>query len=446
MISASIISIDKDAAAHPGAAHAPRTGSQEAGEAHAPLVLRPEKAVNHTASGNSPSHPNPSAAARVPFLDLKAQYASIRSQILEAVHGVIESAHFVGGEQVERFEEEFAEYVGARYAVAVGSGTAALELALRALGIGRGDEVIVPAYTFFATAEAVNLAGATPVFADVDAHTCHLDAASVEQCITRRTRAILPVHLHGRAMDLSGIARLADARGLEVIEDACQAHGASRDGLRVGGSGRPVCFSFYPGKNLGAYGDGGAITLNDAALAQSLRILRDHGSPAKYHHAQVGTNSRLDALQAAVLRVKLRRLDEWNRRRARHARAYGRILENAGVHLPVDAPDGGHNYHLFVIRSPQRDRLRTFLAQRGIETGVHYPAPLHLTEAYQALSYPGPGSLPVAERMAREVLSLPMYPELTPGQIREVAAAVRLFNVREPVAGGIPSEPARSAI
>ncbi len=387
--------------------------------------------IQVSTSGRSPVSMRP-ISTRVPFLDLKAQYVSIREEIVDAIHQVLESAHYVGGEQVERFESEFARYVGARYAVATGSGTGALELMLRALGIGPGDEVIVPAYTFFATAEAVSIVGARPVFADVHQQTCHLDASSVERYITPRTRAIIPVHLHGRAMDMADIEQLAEARGLTIVEDACQAHGARHKGIRVGGSGRPTCFSFYPGKNLGAYGDGGAITCNDSKLAQSLRALRDHGSPVKYQHTAVGTNSRLDALQAAVLSVKLPWLDEWNGRRARHAKTYFRELVYPGIHLPAFAPAGGHNYHLFVICTPRRDSMRTFLAERGIETGIHYPTPLHLTPAYQALGYPGAGTLPVAESLTREVLSLPMYPELSREQVREVIFAIQEFTQLQP--------------
>lgn len=383
---------------------------------------------------------------RVPFLDLRAQYQSIREEIEDAVHRVLESAHYVGGECVERFEEEFAAYVGARYAVALGSGTAALELVLRAQGIGPGDEVIVPANTFFATAEAVSSVGATPVFADVNPETLHLDAASAEQCVTARTRAIIPVHLHGRAMEMNELAQWADARRLMVIEDACQAHGAQLDGVRVGGSGRPACFSFYPGKNLGAYGDGGAVTCNDAAMAQRLRLLRDHGSPVKYEHMAIGTNSRLDALQAAVLSVKLRRLDGWNRMRAQHATSYLRGLDGSGLQLPAPAPEGAHNYHLFVIATPLRDGLRAFLAERGIDSGIHYPTPLHLTPAYQAFGYPGSGSLPVAERMAREMLSLPMFAELTESQVADVVFAIQEFVARTAsIQAGEPGEPSRTA-
>lgn len=366
----------------------------------------------------------------VPFLNLKAQYESIRDEIQEAVNHVLDSAHYVGGEFVERFEDEFAAYVGARYAVALGSGTAALELVLRSVGIGAGDEVIVPANTFFATAEAVSNVGATPVFADVDPVTLHLDVASAEQALSPRARAIIPVHLHGRAMDTSAIEKLAAAHHLMVIEDACQAHGAALNGVRAGGSGRPTCFSFYPGKNLGAYGDGGAVTCDDAAIVQSLRLLRDHGSPAKYEHMTIGTNSRLAAIQAAVLSVKLRHLDAWNERRAQHAADYVAGLDGSGLLLPAPAPRRAHNYHLFVIASRMREALRAFLAARGIETGIHYPTPLHLTPAYQAFGYGGAGSFPVAERMARQMLSLPMFAELNEEQVAAVVFAIQEFVAR----------------
>lgn len=379
-------------------------------------------------------HPFVSAAApvvRVPFLDLKAQYASIRHEILDAVHAVLESARYVGGESVERFEQEFARYVGARHAIAVSSGTAALELVFRALGLGPGDEVIVPANTFIATAEAVSNVGATPVFADVDPLTHHLDAVSAEQAITPRTRAIVPVHLYGRAMDLTGVEQLAATHNLFLVEDACQAHGVRHEGTRIGGSRHPACFSFYPGKNLGACGDAGAVTCNDPYLAQSIRLLRDHGSPAKYEHAVVGTNARIDAIQAAVLSVKLRWLDEWNGKRARLAKVYLQAFRGMEFHSPAPVHSGGHNFHLFVIRTRMRDAMRAFLTERGIETGIHYPTPLHLTAAYRSLGYM-PGSLPVAENLAREVLSLPMFPELTREQARYVIGAVQDFTIKQP--------------
>jgi dTDP-3-amino-3,4,6-trideoxy-alpha-D-glucose transaminase len=368
-----------------------------------------------------------SVEVRVPFLDLRAQYASIKDEIDEAVHAVLASGHYVGGEWVERFEDEFSQLVGAERAVAVSSGTAALELAFRAADIRADDEVIVPANSFFATAEAVSNVGATPVFADVNPQTFHLDPASVESHLTPRTRAIVPVHLYGRVADLTEIERLAKTFSLEIIEDACQAHGVRRNGIHVGGSGRLTCFSFYPGKNLGAYGDGGAVTCNDPKQAQLIRTLRDHGSPVKYQHVAIGTNSRLDGIQAAILCLKLRHLDAWNARRFCHAESYIRALHERKIELPVLPPEGEHNFHLFVIRTEQRDTMKTFLRQRGIETGIHYPISLHLTPAYQALGYPGLGSLPAAERLAGEILSLPMYPELTQDQINIVVSAVAEF-------------------
>jgi dTDP-4-amino-4,6-dideoxygalactose transaminase len=363
----------------------------------------------------------------VPFLDLKAQFESIRKDIMDAVDRVFVSGHFVGGEWVEGFEEQFAQFVRSRYAIGVGSGTAALELALKAARITNGDEVIVPANSFFATAEAVSNVGARPVFADVDPLTFHLDVTAVERRITPRTRVIIPVHLYGRVMDMTALQELADRHGLTIIEDAAQAHGTERHGIHTGGSGRLTCFSFYPGKNLGAYGDAGAVTCDDPALAERLRLLRDHGSPAKYVHLIVGTNSRLDAIQAAVLSVKLRHLREWNGRRIQHAKAYAGRLRDAGIQIPEVPPGREHNFHLFVIRVKNRDRLRHRLEERGIETGIHYPLPLHLTPAYQEMGYRTRGSLPVSEALAPEILSLPMYPELSNRQIEEVSEAVLEF-------------------
>ena len=363
----------------------------------------------------------------IPFLDLKPQFESIRKDIMDAVDRVLVSGQFVGGEWVERFEEQFSRFVGSRYAIGVGSGTAALELALKAARIAAGDEVIVPANSFFATAEAVSNVGARPVFGDVDPMTFHLDVTSVERLITPRTRAMIAVHLYGRAMEMTGLQELAERHRLTIIEDAAQAHGTERDGVQVGGSGRLTCFSFYPGKNLGAYGDAGIVTCHDPVHAERLRLLRDHGSPAKYVHLIVGTNSRLDAIQAAVLSVKLRHLGEWNARRVQHAMAYGARLRNARIQVP-DVPSGGeHNFHLFVIRVKNRDVLRHNLQLRGIGTGIHYPQPLHLTPAYRELGYPMQGSLPVSEALASEILSLPMYPELSDSQIEQVSQAVLQF-------------------
>ncbi len=364
---------------------------------------------------------------RVPFLDLKTQYLSIREEVHDAIHAVLESGHFIAGEWVEKFEEEFSAFVGSRHTVAVGSGTAALELALKAAGVASGHEVIVPANTFFATAEAVSNVGAIPVFVDVDPATFHLDSSRIENAITSKTRAIIPVHLYGRAMELAEIERIASAHALHLIEDACQAHGVTRNGSPIGSSGRLTAFSFYPGKNLGAYGDGGAITTNDADLANTLRILRDHGSPAKYEHLVIGTNSRLDAIQAAVLSVKLRYLAQWNSRRVHHATRLAAELRGSEICPPGLPHAGEHNFHLFVVRLKKRDLLRSFLRERGIDTGIHYPVPLHLTPAYQALGYPSHGSFPVAESLAREILSLPMYAELSDEQMEYLIETLKEF-------------------
>jgi dTDP-4-amino-4,6-dideoxygalactose transaminase len=367
---------------------------------------------------------------RIPFLDLKSQLHSINREVVEAIHAVLDSGHFVAGEWVEKFEEEFSALADSRFTIAVGSGTAALELALKAAGITSGHEVIVPTNSFFATAEAVSNIGATPVFVDVDSSTFHIDNSQIERAITSRTRAIIPVHLYGQAADLTKIERLASLYGLQIIEDACQAHGVARNGVPIGGSGRLTCFSFYPGKNLGAYGDGGAITTNDEAMAKCLRILRDHGSPAKYEHVVVGTNSRLDAMQAAILSVKLRYLAEWNARRVHHANALAHGLEGLEICPPAIPPAGEHNFHLFVVRSKKRDLLRNFLRERGIDTGIHYPVPIHLTTAYQNLGYPSHGSFPVSESLAKEILSLPMYAELSDEQISYVLSALHEFAER----------------
>jgi dTDP-4-amino-4,6-dideoxygalactose transaminase len=374
---------------------------------------------------------NNNPAVKVPFLDLKSQFDSIRTEIMDAIDRVFVSGQFVGGEWVERFEEQFAQFVGSKYAIGVASGTAALELALKAAQIAADDEVIVPANSFFATAEAVTNVGARPVFADVDPNTFHLDVASVERLITPKTTAVIPVHLYGRAMEMAQLQELAEQHGLKIIEDAAQAHGTERDGIRTGGCGRITCFSFYPGKNLGAYGDAGLITCDDRATAERLRLLRDHGSPAKYVHLIVGTNARLASIQAAALSVKLLHLGEWNARRVEHAKAYAARLRNGCIVLPEIPAGRGHNFHLFVVRVSNREGLRKHLQASGIGSGIHYPQPLHLTPAYQELGYPKRGSLPVSEALADEILSLPMYPELNDSQIGQVSDAVLQFLERD---------------
>jgi dTDP-4-amino-4,6-dideoxygalactose transaminase len=358
---------------------------------------------------------------------LKAQYRALASEITRAVADVLESAQFVGGPFVENFEQEFASYIGAKYAIGVSSGTSALELALKVAGIGPGDEVLVPANTFFATAEAVSNVGARPVFTDVDATSFHLDVNSAERMITSRTRAIIPVHLYGRAMDLRQVAVFAAAHRLRIIEDAAQAHGSAHNGAKVGAAGRLTCFSFYPGKNLGACGDAGAVTTNDSDEARRLCLLRDHGSPAKYQHSVIGTNARLDGLQAAILSIKLCQLDQWNQLRRKTAAQMASALADSPV-MPPEVPTGGeHVFHLFVVRTAQRNALRNYLRANGIATGIHYPVPLHLTEAYQKLGYPGKGSLPTAEQLSEEILSLPMYAELTDEQVEYTIDAILNF-------------------
>ncbi|HEX8889936.1 MAG TPA: DegT/DnrJ/EryC1/StrS family aminotransferase [Pyrinomonadaceae bacterium] len=364
----------------------------------------------------------------VPFVDLRAQYLSIKAEIDEAIARVLDNTSFVMGREVEAFEAAFAEYVGARFCMGVNSGTAAIQLAVMACGIGAGDEVIVPANTFFATAEAVSTAGATPVFVDADPVSYNIDVNRIEAAITPRTRAIMPVHLYGQAADLDAISEIAERHNLLVIEDAAQAHGSYYKGARVGGLGAAGCFSFYPGKNLGAYGEGGAVTTNDEAIARRVRLLRDHGSARKYHHEIIGYNFRLEGIQGAVLGVKLKHLEEWNELRREHAARYGELLQESSLILPQEMPYSGHIYHLYVVQSERRDALQKALSEAGVQTGIHYPIPVHLQPAYASLGHQ-PGDFPEAERQAERVLSLPMYPELTDEQLAQVANAIWKFEV-----------------
>jgi dTDP-3-amino-3,4,6-trideoxy-alpha-D-glucose transaminase len=360
----------------------------------------------------------------VPFVRLDRDDPELLEDLLEEVRSVAADSAFILGRHVDAFEADFADYCESEHAVGVGSGTDALLLALRAVGVGPGDEVIVPANTFIATAEAVSLAGAVPRLVDPDSETGLLTAELVQAALTPRVRCIVPVHLYGATVDMDPILDLARAAGIPVIEDACQAHGARYKGRRVGSIGAAGCFSFYPAKNLGAWGDGGAVVTNDEALADTVRLLRSHGERPRYHHRVVGTTSRLDGLQAAVLRVKLRRLDGWNDDRRQAADALRRALHGANVDLPLlPVAEGDHVYHLFAIRCDDRDGLREHLASRGIAAAVHYPVPIHRTEAYADLGL-GRGSMPVAERAAERVLSLPLFPGMTGEEIAAVAAAV----------------------
>lgn len=359
----------------------------------------------------------------IPFVDLKAQYVAIQPEIDAAIRRVVSRADFILGEEVDSFEREFAAFCQAKHCVGVASGTAALYLALLACGIGPGNEVITTPHTFTATAEAILHAGAKAVFVDIESHGYNLDPAQIEAAVTSKTKAILPVHLYGQPADMKPILEIAQRRGLRVIEDAAQAHGARYQGRPVGTWGDAACFSFYPAKNLGAYGDAGAVITNDPKIADTVRLLRNHGRLEKYEHLVPGYGERLDALQAAILRAKLPHLAEWNARRNNHARLYRELLRGHDIVLPQEQADTTPVYHLFVISVSNRERLQLHLKAQGIQTGVHYPIPLHLQPVYKRLGY-RQGDFPRAERAARTVLSLPMYPELSDEQISRVVAAV----------------------
>jgi dTDP-4-amino-4,6-dideoxygalactose transaminase len=355
---------------------------------------------------------------KVPFLDLRAQNDPLRAEILSSIEEVIGASAFAGGPYVAKFEDEFAAYCQTQTAVGVGNGTDALWFALLALGVGPGDEVITVAHTFMATAEAISFCGATPIFVDIEESTYTMDPALLERAITPRTKAIIPVHLYGQMADMDPIMDIASRHRLPVIEDACQAHGATYKGRRAGSIGIAGCFSFYPGKNLGAFGEAGAVVSNDRGLADRIRVLRDHGQERKYFHSVVGWNGRMDGIQAAVLRIKLRVLEGANEARRANARLYANHLEPVeGLVLPSTAAHSAHVFHLYVVRVPERDAVLQAMGERGISCGIHYPRPVHLQKAYARLGL-GPGSLPVTELCANEALSLPMFPELTPAQIQ----------------------------
>ncbi|MHB8632192.1 MAG: DegT/DnrJ/EryC1/StrS family aminotransferase [Candidatus Limnocylindria bacterium] len=365
----------------------------------------------------------------IPLVDLVAQYRTIREEVRAAIDDVLESMQLTIGPNVRAFDQEFAAFCGTRHAIGVGSGTDALQLVIRALGISSGDEVITVSHTFFATVEAILYSGARPILVDVDEQTFNMDIAAAARAITPRTKAIMPVHLYGRTIDMKPLLALAKDHGLQIIEDACQSHGAMLDtGARAGAAGRASAFSFYCSKNLGAYGEAGSITTNDDELATELRSLREHGQSTRYYHPVVGYNARLDEIQAAILRIKLRKLPEWNARRLAIARRYNDRLADSGVIVPQIAEGGRHVFHCYVVRVPggKRDALRQHLSERGIGTGVHYPVPIHLQDAAGFLGYRH-GDLPVTERLAGEVVSLPMYPELSDAQVDTVAGAIAGF-------------------
>lgn len=362
---------------------------------------------------------------QVPFLDLKAQYQSIREEVAEALQAVLDKTAFAGGPFVNEFENAFAEFCQAKHAIGVSNGTEALWVALKALNIGPGDEVITTANTFIATAEAISMAGATPVFIDADPITYTLDPKLLEAAITENTKAVIPVHLYGQMAEMDPIMEIAKAHGLYVVEDASQAHGAEYKGKRAGSIGDIGCFSFYPGKNLGAYGEAGGITTNNDELAQYMRMFRDHGQSQKYYHDIVGWNGRMDGFQGAILSVKLKHLDAWTDARRAHAQSYCELLADVdGVMLPVEAEWAKHVYHIFHIRVQNRDAVMAKLNEQGIACGIHYPIPLHMQKAYADMPY-SEGQFPVSEQSAAEMVSLPMFAELTEEQIQAVCAAVK---------------------
>jgi dTDP-4-amino-4,6-dideoxygalactose transaminase/acetyltransferase-like isoleucine patch superfamily enzyme len=421
-----------------GQLHCPECGRSYAA---GPDGLLPLETLTETFAETPGADETPVASTEkrmnIPLVDLKAQYRALAEEIDSAIQAVLERGDFILGGAVQDFEEEFADYCAVEHAIGVANGTDALHLGLRACGIGAGDEVITAANSFIASAAAISFAGATPVFADIDPRTYTLDPAAVERAITSRTRAILPVHLYGQPADMDAIMAIARRHGLRVIEDACQAHGALYRGRRVGTIGDLGAFSFYPGKNLGAAGDGGAAVTGDPDLARQMRMLRNYGQSAKYHHDFLAFNSRLDTVQAAVLRVKLRYLDGWNQQRRQAAALYTELLADCGFPTPYVAPEVQSVFHLYVTRLDGRDEIVRQLNQRGVGAGIHYPIPIPQQQAYAFLGY-RPGDFPVTEAVCREVLSLPLYPEITPAQIRTVCSALaevvagRSASVREP--------------
>lgn len=363
---------------------------------------------------------------QVPFVDLAAQHASIATEINAAVTAVMQKTNFILGEEVTLFEREFATFCDTEYAIGVDSGTSALELILRAFNIGPGDEVITAANTFIASALAISHCGATPVLVDIDPETYNINPALIEQAITPHTKAIIPVHLYGQPADMDVIMGIAQRHGLWVIEDACQAHGATYKGKLAGSLGHAAAFSFYPAKNLGAYGDGGIVVTSDAQIADSVQMLRNYGQRKKYHHSLKGYNRRLDTLQAAVLRTKLPYLAEWNRLRRQHASLYNELLAEDFAIRPSEAAYAESVYHLYVVRVENRDKMQAYLSNLGISTVIHYPIPIHLQPAYADLGYQR-GDFPITEQYADQILSLPMYPELSPEMVKYVAEAINNY-------------------
>ncbi|MCI0391799.1 MAG: DegT/DnrJ/EryC1/StrS family aminotransferase [Acidobacteria bacterium] len=365
----------------------------------------------------------------IPYLDLRAQYTAIRSEVLAALEAVCESTRFAQGPITAEFERAFAGYCGVKHCVGVNSGASALHLAMRCLDVGPGDEVITVPMTFIATASAISYAGARPVFVDIDPERRTMDPLKLEAAINRQTKAILPVHLHGQPADLGAILRIADRHGVPIVEDAAQAHGALYSGRRVGQFGLVGCFSFYPGKNLGAYGEGGALVTNDDGIAARARALRDHGQSRRYYHDEIGYNYRMDSFQAAILNLKLKRLDGWNASRLQQALRYSELLTGLPIKLPTFYQDSKAVWHCYVVECDRRDEVRSGLLEAGIETGIHYPVPIHLQRAYSFLGH-RPGAFTISEEFSDRCLSLPIYPELSEAQIQAVAKALQKVVVK----------------
>lgn len=362
----------------------------------------------------------------IPFIDLKRQYHLLEPAISTSIKKIMEEGDFVLGNEVTLFEKEFAQYCQTKYAVGVACGADAILLSLKALNMGPSDEVIIPVNTFIATAAPVITIGAKPVFVDVDEKTYNIDVDKIEKKITKKTKVIIVVHLYGQIANMKKIMALAKKYNLFVIEDACQAHGSEYNGQKAGSFGNIACFSFYPGKNLGAYGDAGAITTNNKALSEKVRILRNVGQKKKYYHIELGHNSRLDTIQASVLRIKLKYLNVWNNKRRQHANLYNALLSGLNLTLPYEPDENVSNYHLYVIREEKRDKLISYLKKNGINSGIHYPIPLHLQPCLKNLGYKK-GDFPIAEKHANEILSLPMFPELTEKEIKLITSTIKKF-------------------
>jgi len=360
-------------------------------------------------------------------VDLKRQYEFVKEEIADKIEKVLRSTQYILGEEVEKFEKEFANYCGAKYAIGVASGSDALALSLKALGVAKEDDVITVPNTFTATVDAISGNNAKPVFVDIDPETYNIDITRIEEKVTDKTKAIIPVHLYGQPADMDPILKLAREHNLKIIEDACQAHGAEYKGKKVGSLGDAGCFSFYPAKNLGAYGDGGMVVTNNEEIAERIRMLRNYGQSKKYYHDFIGYNSRLDEIQAAVLRVKLKYLNEWNNKRREKAKLYNELLENvSGIETPIEKDYAKHAYHLYVIRCRDRNELQHYLSSKDVSTGIHYPIPVHLQRAYKHLGYKK-GDFLITEKYVNEILSLPMFPELSEKEIKYIYMNIKIF-------------------